>query len=81
MVDNDLVEVYPTTTTTVGEQIKFRLLNSNTQYEKNTRLVLEQGPAATEEAASLANRQFWRIDKIELRHHSRVLAAEQSQKP
>ena len=44
--------------------------------------MLEQGPAATEEAASLADRQFWwRGDKIELRCLSMFLAAEQSWKP
>ena len=39
--------------------------------------MLEQGPAATEEAASLADRQFWRRgDKTELRRRSMYLATE-----
>ena len=42
-------------------------------------ILLEQSPAATEEASSLANRQFWqRGDKIELRCRSMFLAAEKS---
>ena len=45
-------------------------------------LMLDQGPAATEEATSLADRQFWwREDNIELRNCSRFPAAEQSRKP
>ena len=39
--------------------------------------LLEQGPLATEEAASLADRQFWwRGDKMELRRRSMFLTIE-----
>ena len=51
-------------------------------HDLHNELTLEQGPTATEEAASLADRQFWwRGDKIELRHRSIFLAAKQSWKP
>ena len=44
--------------------------------------LLEQSPVATEEATSLADRQFWwREDKVELRRRSMFPAADQSRKP
>ena len=47
-----------------------------------TSAMLEQGPVATEEAVSLADRQFWRReDKVELRRRSMFPAADQSRKP
>ena len=65
-----------------NEEIDWEIRVSLTHLEQKWHnLLLEQGPEATEEAASLADRQFWQIDKIELRRRSRFPAAEQSRKP
>ena len=56
-----------------------RVQSYDSEYVIFSFKMLEQSPAATEEAASLVDRQFWRRgDKIELRRRSMVLAAEQS---
>ena len=51
-------------------------------YRKQSCILLEQSPAATGEAAILADRQFWRQrgDKVKLRRRSMFLATDQSQK-
>ena len=71
----------------IGSQGEATTRETNYQWlrdepQVSVRGLLEQGPTATEEAASLADRQFWqREDKIELRCCSTFLATEQSRKP